>query len=230
MRRGIVADGQAEAIKRICSWLDAWRQDHETGPWWPEMITLEETRLGRLKQTRPLRPSWCYGTPGLARSQQLAAQATADTDRQRLAEQALISCLNDPEQLEWITDHSLCHGSAGLFQTAWHIAADAHTPDLTAPLHNLAERLLTPNPPARPSGFSTARRASRSRCPRPPPTNRPPLAGMPASCSPDRPDKVDHVPRRPPQRQPATVASASTSSSTITRPPSVQSSPTLAPC
>jgi lantibiotic biosynthesis protein len=65
MRRGIVADGQAEAIKRICSWLDAWRQDHETGPWWPETITLEETRLGRPRQTRPMRPSWCYGTPRL---------------------------------------------------------------------------------------------------------------------------------------------------------------------
>lgn len=147
MRRGIVADGQAKAIKRICSWLDAWRQDHDTGPWWPETITLEETRLGRPKQTRPLRPSWCYGTPGLARAQQLAGQATADTDRQRMAEQALISCLKDPEQLERITDHSLCHGSAGLFQTAWHIAADAHTPGLTAHLAELAERLLTPEPP-----------------------------------------------------------------------------------
>jgi len=146
-RRGIVAEGQVEAIGWICSWLDAWRQEHETGPWWPETITLEETRLGRPKHTRPRRPSWCYGTPGLARAQQLAGQATADTDRQRLAEQALISCLNDPEQLERITDHSLCHGSAGLFQTAWHIAADAHTPGLTAPLHDLAELLLTPESP-----------------------------------------------------------------------------------
>ncbi|MGH3897434.1 MAG: lantibiotic dehydratase family protein [Pseudonocardiaceae bacterium] len=29
-------------------------------------ITLEETRLGRPKHTRPMRPSWCHGTPGLA--------------------------------------------------------------------------------------------------------------------------------------------------------------------
>ncbi len=147
MRRGIVVDGQVQAIKRICAWLDAWRQDHDTGPWWPETITLDETRLGRPKQTRPLRPSWCYGTPGLARAQQLAGQATADTDRQCLAEQALIGCLTDPEQRERITDQSLCHGSAGLFQTAWHIAADAHTLDLTAHLAELAELLLTPEPP-----------------------------------------------------------------------------------
>ncbi|MGQ0778183.1 MAG: lanthionine synthetase C family protein [Pseudonocardiales bacterium] len=146
MRRGIAADGQAEAITRICSWLDTWRQDHDTGPWWPETITLDDTRCGRPTQTRPLRPSWCYGTPGLARAQQLAGQATADTDRQRLAEQALFGCLNDPEQLKRITDHSLCHGSAGLFQTAWHIAADAHTPGLTIHLAELAERLLTPEP------------------------------------------------------------------------------------
>ncbi|MDQ2882491.1 MAG: hypothetical protein M3Y48_15150 [Actinomycetota bacterium] len=30
----------------------------------------------------------CYGTPGVARAKQLAGQATADTDRQRMAEQA----------------------------------------------------------------------------------------------------------------------------------------------
>ncbi len=35
MRRGIVADRQAEASKRICSWLDTWRQDHDTGPGGP---------------------------------------------------------------------------------------------------------------------------------------------------------------------------------------------------
>lgn len=147
MRRGIVADGQAEAIKRICSWLDAWRQDHETGPWWPETITLDETRLGRPKHIRPMRPSWCYGTPGLARAQQLAGLAIGDTERQRMAERALTGCLTDPEQLRRITDSSLCHGSAGLFQTAWHIAADARALDFTAPLHDLAERLLTPEPP-----------------------------------------------------------------------------------
>ncbi len=146
-RHGIVAASQAEAIKRICAWLDVWRQDHETGPWWPETVTLEETRLGRPKQTRPMRPSWCYGTPGLARAQQLAGQATADIDRQRRAEHALIGCLTDPEQLRRITDHGLCHGSAGLFQTTWRIAADAYAPDLTAHLPDLAERLLTPDLP-----------------------------------------------------------------------------------
>lgn len=153
MRCGIVADGQTEAITRICSWLDTWRQDHDTTPWWPETITLDETRLGRPRQTRPRRPSWCYGTPGLARAQQLAGQATADTDRQRMAEQALLGCLTNPEQLRRITDSSLCHGLAGLFQTARRIAADAHTPDLTTPLHDLAELLVTPEPPGAASGL-----------------------------------------------------------------------------
>jgi class I lanthipeptide synthase len=60
MRRGIMADGQVTAIKRICAWLDAWRQEHPRGPWWPETITLQENRLGQPKQTGPLRPSWCY--------------------------------------------------------------------------------------------------------------------------------------------------------------------------
>lgn len=153
MRRGIVVDGQVEAIKRICLWLDAWQQNHDTGPWWPETITLEEIRLGRPKRTRPMRPSWCYGTPGLARAQQLAGQATADTHRQCLAEQALIGCLTDREQLRRITGSSLCHGWAGLFQTAWRSAADAHAPELTARLQDLTDLLLAPEPPGRAVGL-----------------------------------------------------------------------------
>lgn len=85
MRRGIVVDGHIDAISRICSWLDTWRQDYDSGSWWPQWITREERRSGRIKQLRPLRPSWCYGTPGLARAQQLAGIATGDQARQHLA-------------------------------------------------------------------------------------------------------------------------------------------------
>jgi lantibiotic biosynthesis protein len=55
----------------------------------------------------------------------LAGLALADPDRQRLAEQALTGCLADDQQLNLLTDTSLCHGWAGLTLTAWHTAADA---------------------------------------------------------------------------------------------------------
>ncbi|MPZ64705.1 MAG: lantibiotic modifying enzyme [Pseudonocardiaceae bacterium] len=142
-RRGIVVDGHTDAIDRIGAWLDAWRQDHPAGPRWPRTITRDEVHNGRPRQPGPLQPSWCYGTPGLARAQQLAGLATDDTERQRTAEAALLGCLTDPAQLALITDSGLCHGAAGLLHTAWRMASDATTPDITAHLPHLSERLLT---------------------------------------------------------------------------------------
>ncbi|ABD13347.1 hypothetical protein Francci3_3997 [Frankia casuarinae] len=132
---GIKVDGQTEAITRICWWLDAWEQQKPGGgSWWPQIVTLTDLDRGTTSQLGPLRPSWCYGTPGIARSQQLAARALHEPARQRRAETAFLDCLNDPTQLSRLTDRSLCHGTGGLLATARNIAADALTPiSLTQP-------------------------------------------------------------------------------------------------
>lgn len=140
-RHGVNVDGHSAAVARICTWLDTWRQDSDTGPWWPRWITLHEHRTGRLHRARPARPSWCYGTPGVARAQQLAGIAAGDRARQHLAESAIQRCLTDPAQLGQLTDLGVCHGWAGLYQTAWRIAADALTPELTVEVQRLGNRL-----------------------------------------------------------------------------------------
>ncbi|MFE2179058.1 lanthionine synthetase C family protein [Streptomyces sp. NPDC059455] len=124
-RQGCVVDGQTMAIQRICDWLDLQRQDTEISPWWPQWITLADHRTGAVTQSGPLRPSWCYGTPGLARAQQLAALALGDAERQRMAEHALLSCLADSAQLAHIRDAGICHGAAGLLHTVHRVAQDA---------------------------------------------------------------------------------------------------------
>jgi hypothetical protein len=141
--RDVVVDGHSDAIGRIGDWLDTWQQEHPSGPWWPGFITLEQVHEGHIGESSRQRPSWCYGTPGLARAHQLAGLATGDSTRQRTAETVMLGCLRDPAQLDRITDSGLCHGMAGVFQTAWRIAADAHTPDLAAELPRLSARLLT---------------------------------------------------------------------------------------
>jgi hypothetical protein len=105
-------------------------------------------RAGHLGGVRHHRPSWCYGTPGIARAQQLAGLATGDTHRQQLAEAAMLGCLQDPAQLDQLTDTGLCHGLAGPVQVAHRMAADARTTDLTNELPNLTTRLLTHCEPA----------------------------------------------------------------------------------
>jgi lantibiotic biosynthesis protein len=142
MRRGVTVDGHAQAIDRICHWLDTWQQRAPAGPWWPERITFDDLLAGRPSQTRPLRPSWCYGTPGLARAQQLAALARHDLRRQAAAEHALAQCLADPAQLSMILDPNLCHGQAGLAITAWYAAAEALTSDLSSHLPHLLGSLI----------------------------------------------------------------------------------------
>lgn len=139
--RAVTVDGQISAINALCAWLDQWRTDTHTGPVWPYWVTRPELHAKRLNRHPPLRPSWCYGTAGLARAQQLAALATGDTARQDMAEDALARALADPTQRAATTDTSLCHGHAGLAHLALRVAADA-TPAAAVPLTALIPDLL----------------------------------------------------------------------------------------
>ncbi|WP_344449805.1 lanthionine synthetase LanC family protein, partial [Acrocarpospora macrocephala] len=60
LSEGTLVDGQVEAIRRICAWLDLWECRHEAGAWWPETVTVGDLQRGRTSQAGPLRPSWCY--------------------------------------------------------------------------------------------------------------------------------------------------------------------------
>jgi hypothetical protein len=142
MRSGITVQGQAAAIDRICRWLEAWCHAGPAGPWWPKRVTLAELRAGRSSRSGPARPSWCYGTPGIARALQLAGCATGDRTRQLHAEDALAGCLSDPGQLAQFTDLALCHGWAGLIATTWYAAADALSPQVGMGLPRLLDTLL----------------------------------------------------------------------------------------
>lgn len=137
---GCNVEGQQEAIAVLTAWFDRWRQDGVDGPWWPQWITREELRIGRPTQSGPGRSSWCYGTVGIARAQQLGAIATDDPWRQGAAEDALVASLTDT-QLDRITEAGLCHGIAGVYQTAYRAARDARNPAIGRRLPALTTRL-----------------------------------------------------------------------------------------
>ncbi|ABD10506.1 hypothetical protein ThrDRAFT_02324 [Frankia casuarinae] len=141
-RAGIRVHGQTNAINALCAFYDQWRHDSPSGPSWPQWITRADQQAARPAQPGPARPSWCYGTPGIARALQLAGIATGDTTRQNAAEQALAACLTDSTQLAHLTEAGLCHGWAGLYQTVARAAADATTETLSRHLPTLAASLL----------------------------------------------------------------------------------------
>ncbi|WP_149829317.1 lanthionine synthetase C family protein [Streptomyces tailanensis] len=125
-RKGTVTKGHHAALRTLLARLDRWREETGHGPTWPYWVTRSELRTGCLAPSAPRRPSWCYGTAGLARAQQLAALALGDTVRQIDAENALVAALTDPDQLKSTTDSGLCHGFAGLAHVAARTAEDAH--------------------------------------------------------------------------------------------------------
>ncbi|OHV64180.1 lanthionine synthetase C family protein [Pseudofrankia sp. BMG5.36] len=139
-RGGHTVDGQHDAIHVLSAWFDQWRQDSDEGPWWPQWITRQDLRTGRPSQPGPGRSSWCYGTPGIARALQLAALAIGDPARQTAAEHTFAACLASP-QLARLSDAGLCHGLAGVYQTATRAAADAITPGIGAHLPELSALL-----------------------------------------------------------------------------------------
>lgn len=139
-RYGRRVDGQIEAIEQLCAWFDHWQQESTHGPWWSQWVTRDQLRSGNPTQPAAGRPSWCYGTVGIARALQLAAIATNQPTRQRAAETALAACLSGPP-LASITDAGICHGLAGVYHTALRAATDALDPRIASHLPTLAERL-----------------------------------------------------------------------------------------
>jgi class I lanthipeptide synthase len=153
MRRGVTVPDHAEAIDRICRWLDRWRCGTGDRAWWPGTITRTEQHAGTARSDGPPRPSWCYGTPGISRAQQVAGLALGDVRRQRFAEGVLAWCFSDEAQLAQLSDVSVCHGWAGVLHTAWRVGEHdervrAHVPRLA---DLLAEHLLHHRP--RPHGL-----------------------------------------------------------------------------
>jgi hypothetical protein len=133
-RRGIHVDGQADAVEVFMRWLDRFGAFY--------VVTRSQLASGTATQPLAMRPSWCYGTLGIARSRQLAAIAVGDLARRQAAEDDAIAALTDPARLRLITDVSLCHGWAGLLAVTRAIAADSARPDRFAgPIGELSARL-----------------------------------------------------------------------------------------
>ncbi|WNI17644.1 lanthionine synthetase C family protein [Actinacidiphila sp. ITFR-21] len=142
-RAGHTVRGQFEALAASCRLLEKWAQPVPGGgAAWPEVVDRETWLTGPEPRFRAGRPSWCYGTPGIARALQLAALACGLDGTRRRAEALLDACLRDSDQLARVTDSSVCHGWAGLSLAADLAAADADADSpLRRTLPSLAARL-----------------------------------------------------------------------------------------
>ncbi|WP_301175512.1 lanthionine synthetase C family protein [Actinomadura geliboluensis] len=138
-RRSVQVTGHLDAIQTFAHWLEDFG-----GFYW---VTRDQL-TGTPPVPPPTRPSWCYGTLGIARSLQMAGLALGDPARRKAAEDLALAALTDPARLALITDASLCHGWAGVLTATRAIAADspAGTPAqdrFTECIHQLGEHLAT---------------------------------------------------------------------------------------
>jgi lantibiotic biosynthesis protein len=161
MRAGIAVEGHAEAVSELCAAFDRYRQGSSACPWWPALITFGEHKRGTANPGRHARPSWCYGTPGQGRAQQLAGLALGDQERMRVAERALARSILDRQVTGLLTDASLCHGWAGVVQAIWRAVGDASDPGplqaaLRTARRGMEDQLARIGPPAS-TGFLEGR-------------------------------------------------------------------------
>ena len=93
LRAGVVVDGAWEAAKGAARWLAEHRLDDEWGPNWPNALPLAPAEGLR---PPPARASWCYGSPGVARTLWLAGEALDDDGSRELAVAAMRAALARP--------------------------------------------------------------------------------------------------------------------------------------
>ncbi|GAA2329785.1 lanthionine synthetase C family protein [Streptomyces violaceusniger] len=159
--RGIRVPDQETAIRRIAQWLMSWRQgDENTGPWWPKTVSAAQERAAErpaLKRGPGAggRPSWCYGTPGIARALHLAGTALGEEEWIRGAADAMRAVFTSPDRMRGMDDPGLCHGLAGLLQITGRMADELEDPSLAARADELAEQLCARFTPGSAFGFPT---------------------------------------------------------------------------
>ncbi|MCC2276584.1 lanthionine synthetase C family protein [Streptomyces sp. ET3-23] len=157
---GVTVTGQDKAIHVMAQWLMTIGQFTEgDGPWWPRTMVLGHDGEVVPKDTTPGRPSWCYGTAGIARSLYLAGRALDVPEWRDTAVTALRAAVADARRSHEtsaagrLEDAGLCHGWGGLLQTTWRMATDTGDGALRAALPWLADRILELAAPADPFGL-----------------------------------------------------------------------------
>lgn len=155
MMRGIVLEGQHEAIERITSWIQKHRREYNGIFFWNNLVSFEE-EIGTtqaLHPSFPLRDAWCYGTPGTAYSLFLAGKALKDKELHQFALDSFLSIFQK-NQNDWLlTSPTCCHGLSGLLLLTKKITQETKDENLVKKASSLTQLLLTFHHTDYPFGF-----------------------------------------------------------------------------
>lgn len=143
-RSGHQVPGQEQAMATMAEWLMDQRRKDEAGTYWPRTAPDYEGTAER--------PSWCYGTPGIARALQLAGLALDRPDWLHASHDA-VRALTQRTTYLYALNSGLCHGWAGLLQALWRLNEEFHDDVVARFMDTIAQELMTRYDPSRPFGF-----------------------------------------------------------------------------
>ncbi len=151
---GVRVEGQLFAIRRIAEWLSRHCIQDQWGCSWPTAVPLGPGGvLAQDSTNRPSRTAWCYGSPGVARSLWLAAQALNEPEYADLAVATLEAVCRRPVCDRHIDAPTFCHGVAGLQQITLRFAHDTGLPLFKEAGRALHRQLLEAYEPASLLGY-----------------------------------------------------------------------------
>ncbi|MEU8827250.1 lanthionine synthetase LanC family protein [Streptomyces sp. NPDC048636] len=149
-RAGHTVPGQNDAIHTAAQWLLTWQTPQRTWPPHVSGTALDDGPSGTTTRITGRTTAWCYGTPGIAAALTGATHALGLPALNRTAAAAMASlAARSPDH--WDTEGTaLCHGSAGILQSALRLSC--------RPLVDMAAHAtLLGATTARPHGFLTGR-------------------------------------------------------------------------
>jgi hypothetical protein len=88
------------------------------------------------------RPSWCHGSPGVARALYLAGSALGEAAWGAAAREALLAVFRRPRESWRMDEPGLCHGRAGLLRITQRLSEDLGDDELEAEATKLAASLV----------------------------------------------------------------------------------------
>ncbi|KAB8029143.1 lanthionine synthetase C family protein [Fluviispira multicolorata] len=133
------------SIFSIKNWILKWTQEDEWGPYWPNIISLEDELNGKYyhRKEGTQRQAWCYGTPGVSRALYLAGTALNDFELQEIALKAFLTIEKRPE-VEWFCDSpTFCQGYSGLLQIAKRFYFDSKNKNILNIINRLQEKVIS---------------------------------------------------------------------------------------
>lgn len=153
MLRGIIVEGQQEAIEYITSWIVRHRREENGIYCWETMLPFENETDGKNTPIKFHRAAWCYGVPGIVRALYLAGKATKNTWIKEFSLESFRSVFKCKRESWLLPGPSICHGICGLLLITWQMAKDSRLPDLMEQVPAIEEILLEYYQSKHPFGF-----------------------------------------------------------------------------